>query len=143
MTHKKLTATLALLLVISAPTDLAGQEEPSAQTTRERVEVELEDYRARLNLSDYQWNQVRLILKSDIRERVAIAKRYGLEADGSGVENLSSKQLRQLKRDMKESRKATEERMERYLDKDQMKAFEKVHEQLHDELLAQVEARHG
>jgi len=134
--------TLALLTV-NAPSGWAQEEDTIQSTTRQRVETELEDYRTRLNVNEYQWNQVRLILKSDIRERMAIAQRYGLDGSSESVEQLSSKQLRRLKREMKDSRKATEERMERYLDKDQMKAFEKVNEELHDDLLARLEAQQG
>jgi hypothetical protein len=136
-----LALTLAFL-VLAGPTALA-QESDLQSTTRTRVEAALEEYREQLHLTDYQWTQVRLIIKSDIRERMAIAQRYGLDGDGEGIDQLSSKELRRLKRDMKNSRKATEERMERYLDKDQMKAFEAIHEQLHDELMAQLEARQG
>ena len=140
MSTNSLTCILALGLVI---TPLAMAQETDGPTTRQVLETELEDYRTLLEVSDYQWSQVRLILKSDIRERMAIAQRYGLDGSEGSLEQLSSKDLRRLKREMKDSRKATEERMERYLTKDQMKAFEKLNDQFHDELLAQLEARHG
>jgi hypothetical protein len=135
-----LAGLLALVLLHSPLANAQAGDEP---TTRQLVETELEDYRTRLEVTDYQWSQVRLILKSDIRERMAIAQRYGLDGQGNGLEELDSKQLKRLKRDMKNSRKATEERMERYLTKDQMKAFEAIHEQLHDELMAQLQERYG
>jgi len=135
-----LALCLALALTTSSVTLAQDVTEP---TTRQRVETELEDYRTQLDVSDYQWSQVRLILKSDIRERMAIAQRYGLDETGGDPEEIDSKDLRRLKKEMKESRKATEDRMERYLTKEQMKTFEKLNNQFHDELMAQLEARHG
>lgn len=143
MPMKYLPVVAALALLLAAGPLAVAQETELQSTTRERVEAALEDYRKQLNVTDYQWTQVRLILKSDIRERMAIAQRYGLDGSGEALEQLSSKDLRRLKREMKDSRKATEERMERYLDKDQMKAFEDLNEQYHDDLLARLEERHG
>lgn len=140
MSTKFIACILALVL---ASTPLAMAQDTDEPTTRQMVETELEDYRTQLEVSDYQWSQVRLILKSDIRERMAIAQRYGLDESGDSPELLSSKDLRRLKREMKNSRKATEERMERYLTKDQMKAFEKLNDQFHDDLMTRLEQRHG
>ena len=72
-----------------------------------------------------------------IRERVAIAKRYGLE-DG-GVEALEGKEKRALKREIKSSRKFAEQRMKRFLSKDQMKEFKALQERIDSRLLEQIE----
>ena len=77
---------LALLMAVTLPVlaqdEAIEAEAPTAPpTTREQVDVQLAELKDRLNLTDYQWTQVEMILKSSIRERVAIAQRYGL--DGS------------------------------------------------------------
>ena len=74
---------LALLLAMSLPAlaqeatdDIEGSvqestdtiEAPTApMTTREQVETQLADLKDRLNLTDYQWTQVEMILKSSRR----------------------------------------------------------------------------
>lgn len=130
---KWLACLLASALIVSTP--IAAQDEPAGPTTRERVEIELEDIRQRLDLPDYTWNQVHLILKTSIRERIAIAQKYGLEEAASG-EALSSKDERRMRKELKHSRKTTAERMERYLDKQQMKTFKALQDEIDTKLLA-------
>jgi hypothetical protein len=120
------------LTPLSAPADEA--------TTREIVEQGLEELKARLALDDYQWAQVEMILKSGIRERVAITRRYGLDGDTVTADSLDDDQVKAMRKDLKECRKNTEKRMKRYLDKEQYKEFKAVQEALHEELLARAEA---
>ena len=134
-----LAILLGTCLALASTPLLAQDEERAGPSVREQVDQELEMFRTDLGLSDYTWNQVELILKSGIRERVAIAQRYGIDAEG-GLESLSNKDKRRMMKAMKESRKSTADRMERYLDKDQMKAFEDYQEQKRDEMLARLEA---
>ena len=137
---RKLTLSLTLSLMLAAPMASAQDaEENTGPSVRERVEQELEQFRTDLDLTDYQWTQVEMILKSSIRERLAIAQRYGLEGQGDWS-NLERKEKRQLAKDMKNSRKATAERMERYLDKEQMKAFKAYQEEKRDQMLARLES---
>lgn len=131
------TSLLLMLLLSLVAVPAAAQEDPSPASTREQVEQELADIKTQLTLSDYQWTQVEMILKSSIRERVAIAKRYGLE-DG-GVEALEGKEKRALKREIKSSRKFAEQRMKRFLSKDQMKEFKALQERIDSRLLEQIE----
>ena len=121
-------------------TALAQDEERTGPSVREQVDSQLEVYRTEMGLSDYTWNQVELILKSGIRERVAIAQRYGLDQEGA-MDNLSNKDKRQMRKELKESRKNTEERMERYLDKEQMKAFKQFQEEQRDQMMARLESQ--
>lgn len=109
-------------------------------TTRELVAMQMDDYREQLDLSEYKWTQVEQILKSGIRERVAIARRYGFDGTFDHYQAMDRKQKKQLAKDLKDSRKNTAERMKRYLDKDQYKAFEALQEDIHDEIVARVEA---
>lgn len=137
------TITVCLLLACAvAPLTVIAQEQPQAATTttRELVDTRLADLKERLALSDYTWEQVHLILKTSIRERIAIGRKYGLDG-GDSSEPLSSKEKRQMRRELKSNRKATANRMERYLDKDQMKEFKRVQEEIHAEVLARLESR--
>lgn len=135
-----LISLLAAATAIGMTTACAQEEESEGPSVRELVDQELELFRTELGLSDYTWTQVELILKSGIRERVAIAQRYGIDQEG-GVENLTNKDKRHLRKELKESRKNTEDRMERYLDKEQMKTFEDFQEQQRDQMLARLEQR--
>jgi len=138
MTRTGYFAACMLLLCALACPPATAQDEPTGPTTREQVDTQLEALRQQLALSEYTWNQVHLILKTSIRERIAIANKYGLDAAEDRVE-LSSKEQRRMRKELKSSRKSTAERMERYLDKEQMKAFEKLQEAIDTEFLARVE----
>jgi C-terminal processing protease CtpA/Prc len=141
MQVKKLALPVLLAAFIVTSPAVLAQEEDQGPSVRERVEQELEVVREELNLSDYKWAQVELILKSGIRERVAIVQRYGLDGTTVRFEDLSGKDQRRMRKDLKESLKNTEDRMERYLDKEQMKTFEEFQERQRDELLARLEQR--
>lgn len=131
-----LTATLALTtLPVAAQDGDAG----SAPTTRAMVEAQLLELKGQLNLGDYEWTQVEQILKSGIRERVAITRRYGLTGDMDMLEPLEGSEKRALKRELKDSRKDTEKRMKRYLDKDQFKAFKALQEEIYASLLERAD----
>ena len=141
---KKTSLLLALLLALGGTLALPGMAQDADQaavTTRELVDQRLAEMKDRLALSDYTWEQVHLILKSSIRERIAIARKYGLDGSGEALAELSGKDKRAMRRELKDSRKTTEERMERYLDKDQMKEFEAFQEEIYDDMLARMEAR--
>ncbi|MEE4174661.1 MAG: hypothetical protein V2I57_10460 [Xanthomonadales bacterium] len=141
----RLLAVLLCLALLSAGTTTAAQEDgaivakPDA-TTREMVENRLADMKERLALDDYQWTQVEMILKSSIRERVAIIRRYGLDGGVEAIAALEGAEKRAMKRELKDTRKETEKRMKRYLDKDQYKEFKAIQEEIHDELIARVES---
>lgn len=137
MTRFKTIAASSLLACFLACPAALAQDEPAGPTTRELVELQLEELKQELALSEYTWTQVHLILKTSIRERIAIAKKYGLDAGGEGVE-LSSKEERSMRKELKRSSKSTAERMERYLDKEQMKAFEDLQERIENDFLAQA-----
>ncbi len=135
-----LTLLLALLLTLAAaPAALAQDAEDAQLSTRELVETQLADLKERLDLSEYQWTQVQMILKSSIRERVAITRRYGLDGDPASLEALEGKEKRAMRKELKACRKDTEKRMKRYLDKDQYKAFKAVQEEIHEDLIARLE----
>lgn len=125
----------ALLLAFAgmAPADESGV------TTREVVEQRLDDMKTRLDLDDYTWSQVERILKSNIRERVAIARRYGLEGDLETITELEGSEKRAAKRELKQCRKDVEKRMKRYLDKEQLREFKAIQEEIHDEMMARIE----
>ena len=134
---------LTVLLVAGlawSPLTMAQEEADSGPTTRELVEAGLESFRQQLNLTDYQWTQVEQILRSGVRQRIAIARRYGLDGTLETIEGLDRKQKKRLEKDLKQSRKDTAERMKRYLDKDQYKAFKQLQEDLHDTIVARIEA---
>ncbi len=139
-----LLTTLALTLLASTGVALAQDaESPVAtpnETTREMVDDRLADMKESLALSEYQWTQVEMILKSSIRERVAIIRRYGLDGGAEAIAALEGSEKRAMKRELKDSRKSTEKRMKRYLDKEQFKEFKAIQEEIHDELIARVES---
>lgn len=140
-----LLAALLCLALLSAGTTATAQEDaavtaPPNATTREMVDDRLADMKERLALDDYQWTQVEMILKSSIRERVAIIRRYGLNGGAEAIAALEGAEKRAMKRELKDTRKETEKRMKRYLDKDQYKEFKAIQEEIHDELIARVEA---
>lgn len=139
---KLLIMSLLLALALGAWTVTASaQDEDSGEpTTRELVDAGLEDLRQQLNLSDYQWTQVEHILKSGVRQRVAIARRYGLDGTFESIEALDRKDKKRMEKDLKRNRKDTAERMKRYLDKDQYKAFKQLQEDLHEAIVARIEA---
>lgn len=140
--NKNVLWVSALLLIASVPAPAQEQDSaPATSTTRELVEVRLADMKERLNLSDYTWEQVHLILKTSIRERIAIAKKYGLDTENTNLDELSSRDQRRMRRDLKNVRKSTEKRMDRYLDKDQMKEFKAIQEDIHENILARLEER--
>ena len=145
MTRRLLLLATACLALLSGSTLLSAQDAPSVtatpnETTREMVEERLADMKGRLALSDYDWTQVELILKSSIRERVAIIRRYGLDGGLEAIAALEGPEKRAMKRELKENRKNTEKRMKRYLDKEQYKEFKAIQEEIHDELIARVES---
>jgi hypothetical protein len=115
-----------------------AQDDVVVLSTRDRMEMQLAEYKEQLDLSEYQWSQVEAILKSGIRERVAIANRYGVGPGGVPLEALDKKQQKEMARELKDSRKETLQRMKRYLDKDKYQEFKTIQEQAHAELLAQV-----
>ena len=144
MTRLTLLATVGLTLLLGSPL-LSAQEAESVTaapnaTTREMVEDRLADMKERLALSDYEWTQVEMILKSSIRERVAIIRRYGLDGGAEAIAALEGAEKRAMKRELKDSRKNTEKRMKRYLSKEQYKEFKAIQEEIHDELIARVES---
>ncbi len=135
---------LACLAVIGTLVAMpaGAQEEQAGPTTREQVETELSELKEQLGLPEYTWTQVHLILKTSIRERLAISKKFHLD-EISDIEELSSKQQRSMRKELKRSRKSTAERMERYLDKEQMKNFEALQEDIDTEFLARLGASAG
>jgi hypothetical protein len=144
MTRLILIATVGLTL-LSGSTLLSAQDEESVTatpnaTTREMVEDRLTDMKERLALDDYNWTQVEMILKSSIRERVAIIRRYGLDGGPEAIAALEGAEKRAMKRELKDNRKNTEKRMKRYLNKEQYKEFKTIQEEIHDELIARVES---
>jgi Spy/CpxP family protein refolding chaperone len=130
-------AAFIALVVVFAP---AYAQDSTAPSTREMVVSQLGEYKTSLNLTDYQWTQVEMILKSSIRERLAIAQRYGLDGGGEAYQSLERKQKRQLKKELKASREGAEDRMKRFLDKEQFKEFKAVQESIYDEFLSRAQA---
>ena len=128
-----------LLLVAATPAAPAVAQESEGPTTRDLIAEQLEDYREALELSEYQWSQVETILRSAIRERIAISRRYGLE-DEAALAALDRKQRRDLGRDLDEAREFTDDRMERYLDKEQFERFEEYQDVLYEDIEARIEA---
>ncbi len=135
---KRILFILLTGLMLTAATVVAQTDEPGA-TTREVVEQRLEDMKTRLDLDDYTWSQVERILKSSIRERVAIARRYGLDGELESLADLEGSEKRAAKRELKQCRKDVEKRMKRYLDKEQYKEFKAIQEEIHEEMLARIE----
>lgn len=138
--YKSITVCLLLTCAVVSMPVTAQEHTQAGTTTRELVDTRLAELKERLALSDYTWEQVHLILKTSIRERIAIGRKYGLDGGDSNV-SFSSKEKRQMRRELKNNRKATANRMERYLDKDQMKEFKRVQEEIHAEVLARMESR--
>lgn len=145
MKQRFLWSAILGLALLSAGTVLPAQEEGAVtaspnSTTREMVDARLADMKERLALSDYQWTQVEMILKSSIRERVAIIRRYSLDGGPEAIAALEGAEKRAMRRELKDTRKETEKRMKRYLDKQQYKEFKAIQEEIHDELIARVES---
>jgi hypothetical protein len=145
MTRRLLLITTISLAIFSSGSHSWAQDPTSVtatpnETTREMVEERLADMKTRLALNDYQWTQVEMILKSSIRERVAIIRRYGLDGGPEAIAALEGAEKRAMKRELKDSRKNTEKRMKRFLDKEQYKEFKAIQEEIHDELIARVES---
>lgn len=136
-TIPSLMLTLSLLAALAVAGPATAQD--GAVTTREQVEQRLEDLKGRLDLTDYQWTQVEMILRSSIRERMAIAERYGLDGDPATFSELEGSDKRAMRRELKDCRKDTAKRMKRYLDKDQYKEFKALQESIHEELLARLD----
>ena len=138
-------ATLVLVLALLGAGHVGAQtgDDNDTPTTRELVDEQLTRYRESLALSDYQWTQVERILRSDIRERVAIAQRFGLDGSDASAADLEKKQVRALERALKDSRDFTEERMKRYLEKDKFKEFKALQEEIHEEFEQRLEAARG
>lgn len=136
------TVLSLMLFTLLATTPLAAQEdaENSGTTTREEVDTRLAAVKTELNLDDYKWSQVEMILKSSIRERVAIIQRYGLDGSTDTLEPLEGSEKRAAKRELKESRKDTEKRMKRYLDKAQYKEFKEIQEQTYGTIEEMIDA---
>lgn len=130
-----------MLLALFAATPVAAQQnaEDSGITTREAVDTRLTELKTELGLDDYKWSQVEMILKSGIREQIAIVRRYGLDGSEQRLEPLEGSEKRAAKRELKDSRKDMEKRMKRYLDKDQFKAFKEVQESAYASLEEMVE----
>lgn len=131
MAARTLFTLMLIALLATAP--LAAQESPDSNgaTTREVVDERLAELRTELDLNDYQWSQVEMILKSSIRERLAVIRRYDLDDSEARSEPLEGSEKRAAKRELKESRKDLEKRMKRYLDKEQYKAFKDRQEVLY------------
>lgn len=138
MNKHRISTLLAALALLTGFVATAAPADDT--TTREIVEQGLEDMKTRLDLDDYQWSQVEMILKSGIRERVAITRRYGLDDETVTVADLEDDQVKAMRKDLKECRKNTEKRMKRYLDKEQFKAFKSMQEEIHEEMLARAES---
>jgi hypothetical protein len=135
---KRILLTLLAGLLLASAAATAQNDKPAA-TTREVVEQRLEDMKTRLALDDYTWTQVERILKSSIRERVAIAHRYGLDGEIESLAELEGREKRAAKRELKQCRKNVEKRMKRYLDKEQFKEFKAIQEEIHEEMMARIE----
>ncbi|KAA9131332.1 hypothetical protein F3N42_08395 [Marinihelvus fidelis] len=136
----RITPIILMLLALAASPAFAQGDPDENPSTRELVELGLQEFREQLNLSDYQWTQVEQILRSGVRQRIAIARRYGLDGTLESIESMDRKQKRRLEKDLKQSRKDTTERMKRFLDKDQYKAFKALQEDLHEAIVARIEA---
>ena len=144
MKQRPLLITIVALALLSGSSLLSAQDATSVTatpnaTTREMVDDRLAAMKERLALGDYEWTQVEMILKSSIRERVAIIRRYGLDGGPEAIAALEGSEKRAMKRELKDSRKNTEKRMKRYLTKDQYKEFKAIQEEIHEELIARVE----
>ena len=135
----KFIIVTCLLLAAALPAAPAAAQENEGPTTRDLIAEQLDGYREALELGDYEWSQVETILRSAIRERIAIGRRYGLE-DEAALAALDRKQRRDLGRDLEEAREFTDERMERYLDKEQFERFEEYEDSLYDAIEARIEA---
>lgn len=134
------SALFALAAAAPAGAEEAGAEEAGTSTTREVVESRLEEMKSQLALDDYTWSQVEMILKSSIRERLAIINRYGLNGEGVSLDNLERADKRAVRRELKDCQENAEKRMKRYLDKEQYKEFKSIQDEIHDELLSRLDA---
>lgn len=128
------------LLCLSGINTAGAQDENTGPTTRELVDQQITRYRDTLELSDYKWAQVERILRSDIRERVAIARRFGLLGGDTSAADLEKRQVRALEKDLKQARSFTEDRMKRYLEKSKFREFKDLQEEIHEEFEAELEA---
>jgi hypothetical protein len=134
----KFIIVIGLLLGAVAPAAFAQAQDPEGPTTRDLIAERLDGYRDALELDDYHWSRVETILRSAIRERIAIGRRYGLE-DEAALAALERSERRQLERDLEQARDFTLDRMERYLDEEQFERFEDYEDGIYEAIEARIE----
>ncbi len=132
MVIRTLLALMLIALLASAPLAAQDSADATGTTTREVVDERLAELKTELDLTDYQWSQVEMTLKSSIRERLAIIRRYDLEDSAAREEPLNGSEKRAAKRELKNSQEDLEKRMKRYLDKEQYKSFKDSQEVLYE-----------
>lgn len=91
MVIRTLLALMLIALLASAPLAAQDSADATGTTTREVVDERLAELKTELDLTDYQWSQVEMTLKSSIRERLAIIRRYDL-VDSAAREGTTQRQ---------------------------------------------------
>ena len=142
MNTRRLTPFLATLCLIFAPTASFGASQSSepSEERREQAIQQVEDIKARLNLTDEQKRQVEPILRESVGKRNAILEKHGLgdaleSGDrGGGRSKLRLRTARKLRSEINEVGEETSEELARVLNPSQMKEYEAIQEEMRAKL---------
>ncbi len=117
-----------------------GQAIPSPETMAEQADLmieKMEDVTGRLQLTDDQDAQMRVILKGNVEKMRAVMQEHNIEPGAK----LSFRQKTSLEHDLLPIRKESDKKLEAILSPDQMEEFEKIRKETHNEIKARRKAQ--
>ena len=131
-----LPRTIILLASLLSCFQLAyGQAIPSPETMAKQADLiigKMEDIKGRLQLTDDQDAQMRVILKGNVEKMRAVMQEHDIKTGA----DLSLEKKMSLAHDLKPRREESDKKLEAILSPDQMQEFEKIRKETLDEIEA-------
>lgn len=132
-----LGATMILTLSAAAFTTEAQDRQLSDEQVA-KIEAQVEQTQARLNVTDEQANLLSPLLVDNFEKRATILQSYGI-AEGTAP-NLSVRQKLNLRKEMQAQTEATTSQVAEILTDEQMTEFEKIQEDAREAFKARIQS---
>lgn len=130
---------LAAIAAAAAITSAEAQERKLTEEQRAQLEQQVEEIRARLNLTEDQRNRLEPVLRRNFEQRAEVLQRYGVSKDRS--ERLGFRKARALKSELEDLRTENDAEIATILDDRQMTEYRKIQEEMREEFRERMRER--
>lgn len=146
----RIRSAIVIAAVIACPAAMTAEREPTAPSRQasgvepvEQFRRQLQETRARLDLTGAQVEQVVPILRAAFEARLDVLREYGIDLrDGSGpADGLGFFRARRLRRDLEGVQERTLDALDEVLTEAQLEAYEELQEERREAMRERLRQR--